>query len=237
MTKLTLEKFYEANNHYKELQRKANDFYKELKEMNNNLDLNEVRKKCTYSEVKEIYDLMKYCTSDKSVVEEVSDIMASKKEEEYPEILGVHYFPEILELDFLSEKEQIQLDDTLRTAYSSYRKRLDLIHLEKDVLEALIEKGILEKEYLLSCGCSSMECSPVRISKTKLDKYIKYWEDSQEREMSEDEDNELNYGCIEIPCFYDTIDEICSLEEFNDYSYKEIQYVFKKEPDLTLEVI
>ena len=235
MDKLSLDRFYEVNNYYKELQSKANDFYKELKEMNNNLDLDEIRKKCTYQEVKDIYTTMKYCTSDKTIIDEVINIMNLKKEEEYPQILGVQYFPEILQFDFLNSKEQIQLDKVLREAFSNYSKRCELHHLGEEKLKALIDCGILEKVYVLSCGCGSFECSEVSIKQSELDGYINYWNVSMERETTDEEDKEFHYGCIEIPCWNDTTDEITNLKEFEEYGYKRIRYSFKKDADLTLE--
>ena len=87
--KIDLKRFYKINAHYKELQQKANEFYKELKELNSCIDLDEVKKDCSYNEVKEIYDIMKYCTSDKSVLEEIMEIMTSKKNEETTETYNI----------------------------------------------------------------------------------------------------------------------------------------------------
>lgn len=79
--KINIKEFYEINSHYKELQQKANDFYKELKELNNQLDLEEVKNNCSYEEIKDIYDTMKYCTSNKSILEEIVGIMNEKSVE------------------------------------------------------------------------------------------------------------------------------------------------------------
>lgn len=87
--KIDLKRFYEINSHYKELQQKANEFYKKLKELNSCVDLNEINNDCSYDEVKEIYDIMKYCTSDKSVLEEIIKIMTNKKNEETVEVCNV----------------------------------------------------------------------------------------------------------------------------------------------------
>ena len=233
MERLNLEKFYEINNHYKELQRKANDFYKELKDLNSKLDIEEVESKCSYLETKEILNIMKYCTEDKNIVEKVQEIMNKKKELEYPEINGVQYFKEINDFD-LSEDKKIELDKLLREAYSSYNKRVCLENeLDSKIIQKLLDLGILEKNYILSCGCYSMNCSQVRISETELQKYISVWNKSFD-EMNEDDDE---YSYIEIPCFEECIDEITSIEEFKEYGNKKIEYSFKKEPDLTLELL
>lgn len=234
MSKVSIKQFYDYNNQYKELQRKANEFYKELKELNSNLDLEEVDKKCSYQEVKDIYTTMKYSTEDKKVLEEIESIMKRKKESEYPEINGVQYFKEINDFDFLNEKEKINLDKLLREAYSNYSKRIYLKNKVEDrIIEKLLEVGILSIDYILSCHCTCNDCSQVRISEQELEKYKEVW-NKNFYEISEEEEE---YSFIEIPCFEESVDEITSLEEFNNYSSKRIEYKFKKEPDLTLELL
>lgn len=235
--KLNLRKFYEINNKYTELKKAMDDYYQELIYKNNNLDLEEVESKCNYNEVKDIYNTIKYCVTDNNVTKELQNIMQKKKELEYPEILGVHYFPDLLKLDSISNERKIKIDKTLRDAYDSFSKRRELHYLGEDVLNNLIDIGILEREYLLSCNCNSFECSPTILSESKLNGYKDYWKKELENEdsLTDTDDDEFNYGCIEIDCWHDLSEEITSFEEFNNYPNKRIQYKFIKKPNLTLE--
>lgn len=235
--KLNLDKFYEVNKEYEELKRKADEYYQKLKIMNSKLDLDEINEKCSYKEVKEIYDTIKYRVDDNDIIDRLKSIMKEKKETEYPEVLGVQYYPEIKEFNFLSEKFKVKLDKILREAYSKYARRRELHYLDKDVLDALINANILEKEYEIKCGCGSWECSSKIITETELNGYKEYWRKSTEDcdSVTDEEDEEFNYGCIEIPCWHDTPEEICSLEEFENYRYKKVEYKFIKAPNLELE--
>lgn len=234
MEKISLTKFYEINAQYKELERKVREYYKELKELNARIDLNEIEDNCSYAEVKQIYDTIKYSTADKSVVEKVINIMNNKKETEYPEVLKVHYFPEILKFDFLKEEDKIKLDRYLREAYRFYSKRREIKNFNKKTIEALIEAKIIEKEYMLYCTCGSSECSPKIIKESRLKEYEEYWKKEKNGEISEEDDTEFNYGSIVIPCI-EGEEEITNSKDFTKYKFKQVSYSFIKEPDLYLE--
>ena len=235
--KLTLSKFYSLNKEYEELKEKLDTFYRELILKNSNIDLDEVEAKCSYKEVKEIHKMIRYRIEDSSIVNKIEDIMKNKKESEYPEILGVHYYPEILNIESLSDEFKIKLDKILRDAYDKFSKRRELHYLGEDVLNALIDEKILEKEYILRCSCDSIECSSKTLNETRLNEYKDYWKKSMEDEdlLSDEEDEEFNYGCIEIPCWNGNEFEIDSLEAFENYPHKQTMYRFLKVPNLELE--
>lgn len=92
---------------------------------------------------------------------EVDKIIEQKKNEEYPELLGVHHYPELKEIDFLSQEQLIELDNQLasnRGKNTSFSLKSD-IHwdLHEKVYDFLVDKGILMKEIHLECGCGNRE--------------------------------------------------------------------------------
>lgn len=70
-------------------------------------------KKYSRAELKEFYEELRKYTFFRSLSLEVSKIMEEKKKEEYPELLEVHHYPDIKEIDFLSEEDRIKLDNYL----------------------------------------------------------------------------------------------------------------------------
>lgn len=237
-TRLNLKNFYKINNKYQEIKEEVDKFYNFLREANSKIDLSEIKSNCDYKETKDIYQRIQFCINDKSVLNELKEIMNEKKEKEYPQILGVHYFPDLLKIELLSDERKIKIDKILRDAYDKFYKRRELHYLGEDVLNSLIDVGILEKEYLLGCKCGSSECSYTILSDSELSGYKNYWEKELEDEsnLTKEDDDKFNYGCIEIGCWND-IEEITSLEEFNNYENKKIQYKFIKKPNLELENI
>lgn len=90
---------------------------------------------------------------------EVDKIIERKKHEEYPELLGVHHYPELKEINFLTEAQKKQLDDELarnRGSHTSFSLK-NYIHwdMHNQVYEFLIEKGILIRKIHLECSCGS----------------------------------------------------------------------------------
>src|SRR5690606_12633111 len=79
---------------------------------------------------------------------EVDKIIEKKKYEKYTELLGVHHYPELKEIDFLSQEQLIEVDKELahnRGANVSFSLK-SYIHwdLYDKVYDFLIEKGIIK---------------------------------------------------------------------------------------------
>lgn len=226
----TVKEVLEKNKEYKNANNIALKVYQELKDISSDIDLEDV-KKLSYQEVKDFYKLIMYVSNDKTT-SSVKEIMESKKAELYPEVLGVHYFKEIKEIDFISEEEKIKLDRLL----SKRNIRRDAISsLDEKVIEFLLEKKIVEKIYIVSCGhYHNFDCQKRVFSSERVEMLKSYWEkQSKGIETTNEEDEELCYGCFEICCDYDRI-EVTNLEEFEEHLY-EIRYRLIKKPDRSLD--
>lgn len=124
--------------------------YKEFYDYVSNFDMEEVKDKYSRQEIdnfiKDIDGINKrYITS------ELRKISKEKKEEEYPELLGVHNFPILREIDFLGERKKLELDKYLvMFRLGTYLSEQGLYRIVGDDVERLvnwlIEKEIVEKE-------------------------------------------------------------------------------------------
>lgn len=226
----SVKEILEKNKEYKNADNIALKKYQELKDMSSNIDLEDV-KKLSYQEVKEFFKLIIYMNNDETT-SNVKEIMEAKKAELYPEILGIHYFKEIKEIDFISEEEKIKLD---RLLSKRNIKRNEINSLDEKVVNFLLEKKILEKNYVVSCShYHNFDCQERVFTSEKVEKLKSYWKKlSNGEETTDEEDEELNCGCFELYCDYDRI-EITNLEEFEEHLY-EIRYKLIKNPDRTLD--
>lgn len=228
----------EANNHYKEEKKRVNELYTKLTLINDEIDLEEVKNTLNYLETKDLYYLMIYCFNNKEIESSLCKIMTEKKLKEYPEILGVHYYPIIKDIDSISEEQKVVLDKLIKDAFSKYNVRVKLSkQIEPNVLEFLVENKILKKEYVFHCTCDDEECYDEFVSQERFDKLKEYWNKQSEGiETSHEEDNEMGYGYIEVGCWNDGYIEIGSVEDFNKH-LRRVEYKVLQEPDMTLDNI
>jgi hypothetical protein len=112
---------------------------------------------------------LRYITSD------IDKIIANKKLEEYPELLGVHNYPEIKEIDFLSEEDKVNLDKSLCSlGYSSYIYKGSTLwrnvsntwseDVQDKIFKFLLEKGIVERHYKIHPCCFDKVISQVVVN-------------------------------------------------------------------------
>lgn len=94
----------------------------------------------------------------RSVSYELGMIAKEMKLKEYPELLGVHNFPVLKEIDFLTEEKKIELDKLLvklRKGSILFGSVLGRVIPERSDLEKtlkwMVENEILEKEYRVLC--------------------------------------------------------------------------------------
>lgn len=118
---------------------------------------------------------------------EVDKIIEKKKFEEYPELLGVHHYPELKEIDFLSQEQLIELDKELAhnrgvNANVSFKLK-SYIHwdLHDKVYDFLIEKGIIKKEIHVECSCGRSEW----LSRAFDEKFKEQWIEDLKKSNSE----------------------------------------------------
>jgi len=96
------------NNYLQTIINKYNEFGTYLKEIN----INEF-KQFSREELIEFKNELSSYFSFRYLTSEINDIIEDKKLQEYPELLGVHHYPEIKELDYISEEDKIKLDNFL----------------------------------------------------------------------------------------------------------------------------
>lgn len=234
----TIAQVIEANNHYKEEQKRINELYTKLTLISDELDLEEVKTTLNYLEIKDLYNLMLYCFNNKEIESSLHKIMEEKKIKEYPEILGVHYYPIIKDIDSISDEKKIDLDKMIKDAFSKYNVRVKLSkQIEPKILDFLIENKVLSKEYVFHCTCDGEDCYDEFVSQERFNKLKEYWsKESEGIETSHKEDREMDYGYIEIGCWNDGSLEIGCLDDFNTHLRK-VRYKVIQKPDMTLDNI
>ena len=90
------------NNYLQTILNKHKEFDTYLKEIN----INEF-KQFTRGELTEFTKILPSYFDFRYLTSEINDIINNKKLQEYPELLGVHHYPEIKELDYISEEDKI----------------------------------------------------------------------------------------------------------------------------------
>ncbi|MED2737060.1 hypothetical protein [Bacillus toyonensis] len=172
--------------------------YKEFAAFLDGIAIEEIEKECSRSELK---DLSKELSNInlRSFSYEITKMIQKKKEEEYPELLGIHHYPVLKEIDFLSEDKKLELDKFLarfvvgnelsglsRMMYSNDLKRLE---------EFLIEKGIAEAKFYACCTtCGGGWISKLlTIDEKKLVETL--LEDKKNEDRSEMLEGYLEYYC------------------------------------------
>ena len=241
---------------YEELDKLKN----QIKEECNKLSIDDF-KKYEYKELKEI--LMKidmFIDIDFFLHTEIKDLIKEKKEELYPQLKNACYYPELNKIDFLSNKEIVNLDRLLKKNSENYKPLLKLSsnifidrtceekeNLIENIKDFLLKESIVEKEYVLGCNCEEdgyncLDCLKVFLPESKLNKHRKAWALSKkllEGNNSIEEEKEFillsedGFGWIDIPCLNGLI-EIEFEEEMNKY-IKNINLLIIKKPNLEID--
>lgn len=234
--KYSIEEIMKANELYIQEEKKLTSLYEKVKEMNLNLDLEEV-KKLNYMEAKKIHSNLVGIFIDSDFDKEFRKILKDKKEKEYPQFNNVHYYPIINGMDFLSKKDKIKIDKLIKEGFISKRKREEIKYLNKKIIDFLVKHSIIEKVYIFHCNCYSDECFDEIVTQEQFEKLKRYWDKKNNgEEITIKEVEEANYGCIYIPCFYDGGYEIDTIDSFNKH-LKSVEYRVIAKPDMTLDYI
>lgn len=231
---MLLNEIKKYNNEYKIQKEKVQELYKELRKINDSIDIDEV-KRLKYMEVKELYNMLKYAMDDGNKLNEIESLMKEKKEQEYPEILNVHYYPEINKLNNLTTEEKVKLDKLIKESIHNMNSRKKIKGLDNSIKSFLMDHKIIRREYLLSCNCGHFFCHDKLFKEEELNKYIDYWNKKKNHLTTDEEDEEYNYGYIYIDCEHAGEIEIGSREEFFKYAKQQFEVI--KEPDLTLDLL
>ena len=147
---------------------KYEDFSSYLKE----IDLQKLRQTHTRLEIRKFLERLN-SIKIRSLSYEVGQMEEKMKVEEFPQLLGVHHFPILNEIDFLNEEKKIELDNFLvRFRVGNYLGNLWHIVREdnniKRLEDWLVEKGVLERTYAIICShCHEEAISPFMTAQEK----------------------------------------------------------------------
>lgn len=148
------------------------------------------------------------------------------KKEEFPQLLGVHHYPELAEIDFISEKKKIELDKYLcmirkgQYVFQFWKYTNDTDRLR----DILLKKGIIGKVYHMNCSCHRDEVLTDKMT----------WEEIEQIKAAI-----INKDDDFLEEFYDGL--YChKCEDFEEYSewndrYVKEQYILIKDRDSSLD--
>lgn len=143
----------------------------------------------------------------RSLAYEISDMTEQMKLEEFPELLGVHHYPVLKEITFMTEEEKKKLDEQLiRFRVGDYVSGLwRYTKKEKELEEFLLEHKVISKRYIVDCNCEEYWLSDVmsQDEKEKLETIIN-------KENYEDADYEHYHKMVHSYC--DECGDDCDLD-------------------------
>jgi len=189
--------------------------YKEFKDYIASIDT-DIFNKFTRQELIEFEKELRSSGKFKYISLDVNKIIEQKKLEEYPELLGVHHYPEIKEIDFLSKEQKVELDEYLykigvnKYAYPASPLWRELFgkwdnEIRMSVLQFLENKQIIERYYDIYI-CDNCDES-TGFSYKELSQFIEYFiiKENINNNLSDEEINKyyiteelLNYkGCCQ----------------------------------------
>lgn len=171
------------------------DKYKEFKDYLGGINI-EIFEKFSREELKEFSKALYDNESKRYLQGELSDIIDKKKKEEYPELLGVHHYPKLKEIDFLSEEDKIKLDNlfisfglnsffgTMNFKWKNFIKNIGTKDgdIENKILAFLCKNNMIEVFYNID-NCCDMKL----ISKKQLENIIEYLSLIEKTENTTDE--------------------------------------------------
>jgi len=232
------------NNYLQTIINKYTEFNTYLKQINIEEFKQFSREELTdFTKILPSYFSFRYLTS------EINDIIDNKKLQEYSELLGVHHYPEIKELNFISEGDKIKLDKFLvewgfHSYLHEYTPKLtkifknwskEIVNINK-ILEFLVSKQILERYYKMYICCNY-----IIMDEKKINRYLRYFELNKKEKLSDSEEAEfdslqpiLNYSyeyCSECDNEIEITEEII-MDTINKPSYL---YKIVKERDKTYD--
>lgn len=195
---------------YSDLKKRANTMFQSIVENSKKLDLQEIEQ-LSYEDLKAFREASRYMLYE-DVQKKLDDIFEKKRKECFPEAYGIHYYPELKEIDFLTQKEKLAVDEALKKAkLGQYIHTVKNIYMSsekrKKVYDFLLEKGLIEPVYGFSCNCGE------EVTYISKEEYQYFLENFQKDPDERDEDF---VGVISVGCFECDYKEIYSLKAFVD---------------------
>lgn len=210
--------------------------YRAFNEYLESINLDELRNKHTRQELNAFKEQL-YGLKTRNLAYEISELTRKMKEEEYPELLGVHHFPILRQIDFMTENKKIELDQFL-AGHRVGNYIYNLWHFTSDekrrkqLEEWLIEHGVAEKQYSVLCpNCSQGWISSLMSGeeKEKLDIALKQYKEKEDWESYDIIMDKLEHSCIDCELYFDLTNDI-----INRLQYKSLLKM-KMERDTSLD--
>lgn len=105
---------------------------------------------------------------------EIGNMTEKMKKDEFPELLGIHHYPVLKEIDFLTEEEKLELDKFLvkfrpnRDYVQSFWRVVKDSKKVDQLKQFLIEKGIVEERHVVKCpNCHQNHLSKMMTNEEK----------------------------------------------------------------------
>ncbi|MCK2000348.1 hypothetical protein MZM54_02955 [[Brevibacterium] frigoritolerans] len=211
------------------------DKYKEFAKYLEKVDLNKLRTKFTRREL-DNFSLEIYSIKTRNLGYDTSKLVKEWKNEEYPELLGVHSYPIIKEIDFLTESQKLALDKHLakmrvgNQLYGLYNVTRDS-EKTKLVESFLVDNEIVDEGYYAICPqCKSSHLSG-RLNKEEKEELITNVNDQNLVEREEVLEKYLEYNCVDMYCENST-----DLTQMTEINFKS-DYTLILERDKRLELV
>ncbi|MGS2746039.1 hypothetical protein ACVAMH_03855 [Bacillus zanthoxyli] len=205
--------------------------YNELNEFLNNISLDDLRKQFNRHELNQFKSKL-YDTKLRSLAYEIGKMTDEMKIEEFPQLLGVHHFPIINDIDFLTAEQKIELDKELvKYRVGDYVSGLWKVtrdeNRRKQLIEWLLSKEILETKHVVICPhCSDGHASKIMTTEEKnnLDYMFMKYKEAYDEDLEEKLLGILEYVCME--CDY------CSgVDDYEELLYKDFYQMKMKRDD------
>ncbi|MGN5650985.1 hypothetical protein [Bacillus sp. Brlt_9] len=172
--------------------------YKEFAAFLDGITIEEIEKEYSRSVLKEFTNELSNIKV-RSISYEISKLIQKKKEEEYPDLLGIHHYPVLKEIDFLPEEKKLELDGFLaRFRIGNYLTGLSRIMFSEDLKrfeEFLMEKKVVEEKFYVCCPlCNNGWISKLLSNEEKV-KVEALVNDKKNRDKFEMLEEYLQYYC------------------------------------------
>lgn len=183
------------------------------------VDLSKLKEQLTREEMNEFTSVL-FNTKGRNLAIEVSDMAKEMKIEEYPQLLGVHRFPILNDIDFLNEQQKIALDKYLGqhlvgNSVSGLWKITRNEKARKHLTQWLTTHNVLEENYFVLCpSCldgfvtSNMDSE----EKNHLLSLLEEFKNDNRYELWEELSNKLG-GCMEC-------EDMLVIEELKELNFK-----------------
>lgn len=234
MTAEEFEKYLHDNWYNNNVLEEIKDNYNCFIDFLNSIDLEKLKEKYDRKTLEKFAnDLYKLEIPD--IPYQIWKLTEEKKKEEYPKLLGVHHYPELKEINFLTEENKIKLDDYLgnlgvgKYILNLYRFVGQNKNFSK-LTKFLLDKGIIEERFLLRCPeCDETEISKV-LTKEELNEVKEVIENNNAEKLEE-----MNYkNIIFFSCM--NCEEEINWDNFNE-NWISTNYILVKERDKSLDNI